>query len=415
MLLLQQMIVLFILMLLGYFARKRDKISDETCKHMSWIVVNIANPAMILNGSVNSEKGIEGSELLMTMGLAVTIFAVLIVLSLIIPIILRVPKKSAGVYRVMTIFSNIGFMGFPVISALYGNEALLYAAVFQIPFNLLIYTYGILALKSGDGEKEKLDLRKVLNIGVFSCFISIFLSFVQIPMPSYIKTTVSMLSNLTAPLSMMVIGASMATIDIKKLFMDAKLLLFAALKLIIIPVAGLFVLKMFIQNEMRLQGYEDKNQISLEAAAEKLNVSTDGIDFHTAKDDSLVCAYLLKKCYNKERFEALIKDAGNPDFLKRLKFKAYAISKINDKCIDKKHLIFNCPECNKKAKQVSKWKYQNRWFWANFTCSCGKKFCGRVSFKKTFDDVIVRRNVGEFKIKKTKTNTAQTAVVGTGE
>lgn len=174
-------------------------------------------------------------------------------------------------------------------------------------------------------------------------------------------------------------------------------------------------LQVFIQNEMRLQGYEDKNQISLEAAAEKLNVSTDGIDFHTAKDDSLVCAYLLKKCYNKERFEALIKDVGNPDFLKRLKFKAYAISKINDKCIDKKYLIFNCPECNKKAKQVSKWKYQNRWFWANFTCSCGKKFCGRVSFKKTFDDVIVRRNVSEFKIKKTKTNTAQTAVVGTGE
>ena len=252
MLLLQQMIVLFILMILGFYARKKDKISDETCKNMSWIVVNIANPAMILNGSVNSEKGIGGSELLTTMGLAIGIFAVLIVLSLIIPVLLRVPKKSAGVYRVMTIFSNIGFMGFPVISALYGNEALLYAAVFQIPFNLLIYTYGILALKSGDGEKEKLDLKKVLNIGVFSCFVSIFLSFVQVPMPSFVKTTVSMLSNLTAPLSMMVIGASMATIDLKKLFTDMKLLLFAMLKLIVIPVAGLFVLKLFIQNEMLL-------------------------------------------------------------------------------------------------------------------------------------------------------------------
>lgn len=252
MLLLQQMIVLFILMLLGYYMRRTDKISDETCKNMSWIVVNLANPAMILNGSVNGEKGIEGSELLMTMGLAVTIFAVLIILSLIIPVVLKVPKKSVGVYRVMTIFSNIGFMGFPVISALYGNEALLYAAVFQIPFNLLIYTYGILALKANDGEKEKLDLKKVLNIGVFSCFISIFLSFVQISMPSFFKTTVSMLSNLTAPLSMMVIGASMATINIKELFMDVKLLLFAGFKLILIPVAGLFVLKLFIQNEMLL-------------------------------------------------------------------------------------------------------------------------------------------------------------------
>ncbi len=170
-------------------------------------------------------------------------------------------------------------------------------------------------------------------------------------------------------------------------------------------------LQVFIQNEMRLQGYEDKNQISLEAAAEKIGVSTDGIDFHTAKDDSLVCSYLLKKCYNKKRFEALIKDTGNPEFFKRLKFKSYAISKISDKHIDKKHLVFNCPKCKQKANQVTKWKYSNRWFWANFTCGCGEKFCGRVSFKKTFDDVIVRKCIAEFKVKKEKTENTEVVSV----
>lgn len=232
--------------------RRKEIISDEMCKSLSWIVVNIANPAMILSGSVNNEKGIAGEELLMTMALAIGIFAGLILISLVVPFILRVPGRSVGAYRVMTIFSNIGFMGFPVISALYGTEALLYASVFLIPFNLLIYTYGILALKSDDGKKEKLDLKKVLNIGVFSCILSFILSFVQIPMPSFVKTTVSTLSNLTAPLSMMVIGASMATIDIKKLFTDVKLLLFAALKLVIVPVAGLLLLKTFIHSQMLL-------------------------------------------------------------------------------------------------------------------------------------------------------------------
>lgn len=230
----------------------QNKISDDTCKSISWIVVNIANPAMILSGSVNSERVVQGRELVMTMVLAVSVFAGLILVSLLIPTILRVPKQSAGAYKVMTIFSNIGFMGFPVISALYGNEALLYASVFLIPFNILIYTYGILALKTNDGEKEKLDLKKVLNIGVFSCFISIILSFVQLPVPSFVKTTVSMLSDLTAPLSMMVIGASMATIDIKKLFTDVRLLLFSVLKLVIVPVAGLFLLKLFIKDQMLL-------------------------------------------------------------------------------------------------------------------------------------------------------------------
>lgn len=174
-------------------------------------------------------------------------------------------------------------------------------------------------------------------------------------------------------------------------------------------------LQKFIQNEMKLSGYEEKNQISLSNAAELLSIKTDDIDFHTAKDDSLVSAHLLKKCYNKQRFEALIRDVSDPEFFKRLRFKSYAISKLSDPDVDKSQLIFNCPECSKKAKRVSGWKYSNRWFWANFTCSCGKKFCGRVSFKKTFDDVIVRRNIGEFKVKKPKNETVETSAVGTGE
>ncbi len=164
-------------------------------------------------------------------------------------------------------------------------------------------------------------------------------------------------------------------------------------------------LQKFVQGEMRLLGYEEKNQVSLEGAAEYLNIKTDNIDFHTAKDDSLVCAYLLKKCYNKERFENLIRDTANPEFFKRLRFKAYSISNLKDPNIDKSQLVFNCEKCGKKANKVTKWKYQNRWFWANFECGCGNKFCGRVSFKKTYDDLIVRRNVGEFKVKKKKENT----------
>ena len=122
-------------------------------------------------------------------------------------------------------------------------------------------------------------------------------------------------------------------------------------------------LQKFVQGEMRLLGYEDKNQVSLEMAAEFLNIKTDNIDFHTAKDDSLVCAYLLKKCYNKERFETLIKDTSNPEFFKRLRFKSYSISNLKDQNVDKSQLEFDCEKCGKKANRVTKWKYSNRWFW----------------------------------------------------
>ncbi len=159
-------------------------------------------------------------------------------------------------------------------------------------------------------------------------------------------------------------------------------------------------LQKFIQNEMKLKGYEDKNQVSLVLAAEFLDVKTDDIDFHTAKDDSLVAAYLLKKCYNAERFVPLIKDTANPEFFKKLRFKSYAISNLKDENVDKKYLEFSCPKCKQKAKKVTKWKYSNRWFSANFICDCGEKFNGRVTFKKTYDDLIVRQKICEFKEKK---------------
>jgi len=169
-------------------------------------------------------------------------------------------------------------------------------------------------------------------------------------------------------------------------------------------------LQKFIQKEMFLKGYEDKNQVSLSLAAEFLKVETEDIDFHNAKDDSLVSAYLLKKCYNEERFIPLIKDTSNPEFFKRLRFKSYAISNLKDENIDKKYLEFVCPMCQKKAKKVSKWKYSNRWFSANFICDCGHKFNGRVTFKKTYDDLIVRQKICEFKEKKKPQNTTEVTV-----
>ncbi len=252
MLLLQQMIVLFVLMLIGYYVSHKGYISDATFKQLSWLVVYVACPAMVISGSVNSGKMMEGRELFATLGLTVVIYTVLILIGLITPLLLGVPKEDRGVYKVMMIFSNIGFMGFPLIGSLYGTEALLYAALFQIPFNVLIYTYGILVLKKKTEDNEKLDLKKILNIGVICCIISIVIALFQIETPAFVKTIVSNLSNLTAPLSMMVIGASLTKIKFKDLFTDIRLLIFCGLKLLVIPILLLLVLRQFIDSEMVL-------------------------------------------------------------------------------------------------------------------------------------------------------------------
>lgn len=164
-------------------------------------------------------------------------------------------------------------------------------------------------------------------------------------------------------------------------------------------------LQKFIQGELRLLGHEIKSQISLSHAAELLGITTENYDLHTAKDDSLLCAALLKKHYNEAAFEELIRDTSNPDFYKRLYFKPHYISRISDNLIDKKTLDFYCEKCESKMSRLTKWRYHNNWFNANFVCDdCGKKFVCRVSYKKTYDNLIVKRRILEPKVKENKEN-----------
>lgn len=171
---------------------------------------------------------------------------------------------------------------------------------------------------------------------------------------------------------------------------------------------GYLDLQKFVQNHLYSKGYEDKNQISVENAAELLGFNTDGYELHTALDDCRVCALMLKQCYNEKLFNSMIRDTNTPDFYARLKFKPYAISDIHDENIEKSQLKFNCPECGGKTERIKAWKYRNRWFMSDFKCkNCGFMFNGRVMFKKTFDNVTVKRRVCEFKVKGKKTDDMQ--------
>ncbi|MBD5501967.1 MAG: AEC family transporter [Lachnospiraceae bacterium] len=251
MLLLQQMVVLFFLMGIGFFCSKKEIITEEVSKKLSAIVVNIANPALVLTGCMGENK-MEGRELLMVAGIVAAVYAALVLLAMLIPRLLFIEKKKRGTYQAMTVFSNIGFMGFPVISAVYGNEALLYASLFMIPYNVLIYTYGVAAMTAGTEEKKKegISLGRIFNVGVVACIVTIIFYLLRISMPEFIEITITHLSNLTAPLSMMIIGASLSGIHLKKLFMDGKLLLFSFVKLLLIPIVGVLLIRQFVENDI---------------------------------------------------------------------------------------------------------------------------------------------------------------------
>lgn len=247
MVLLQQMGILFVYMMIGYVACKKEYFDQEFGKKLSWLVVNVANPMLAISAVVNNEEQIAKKDFYVTVLLAICFYAFFLILAQILPRLIGVQKSDIGVYKMMTTFNNIGFMGFPVIAAAYGNGALIYAVPFSIMFNILCYTWGIQTL-CGGGEKG--NWKRIINIGTISGIISIVLFFMQIPVPKMICSLSAGLSNLTGPHSMLVIGISIAAMELKDLFTDVKLLKFALIKLLAVPVAAMLLVCQVIDNRL---------------------------------------------------------------------------------------------------------------------------------------------------------------------
>lgn len=296
MVMLQQMIVMFLMMAVGYLCYRRQILTEEVSRKVSAIVVNVANPCMILSSALTDQQ-MQGKELVQTLAIVVMMYVFLLVMAQLLPRILCIQKESRGAYAAMTVFANIGFMGFPVLAAMYGNGALLYGAVFQIPFNILIYTYGVAVLtrkpgacakaepnvkaepngKTGErqdaqgitaavnGKSENIEngseqqgkmqgtveiVKKIFNIGVIACITAMLLYFLQTPVPSFLQAFITNLGNLTAPLSMMIIGASLAQMPLKELFLDKKLLLFSLVKLLLLPAVWMIMVNRVAEQEI---------------------------------------------------------------------------------------------------------------------------------------------------------------------
>ena len=134
----QKLLVLFGFMFIGYLSYKKEWITDHTESQLSGLVLNIFNPALIISGVVGSSENGNWTMVLINLLLAVILFAILIFISPLFVRILRIPKNERNIYSVMLIFSNLGFMGIPIIEELYGKGAIIY--VYCIPLFTALFS-----------------------------------------------------------------------------------------------------------------------------------------------------------------------------------------------------------------------------------------------------------------------------------
>lgn len=249
---LQQMLVLFGMMLVGYFCYKIDWIDDHTYGKLSKIVVNILNPLLVIDGVLGKNTGEDLNKLGINFGMMIIYFIFLIIISIPVVKLLRPEKKNVELYRLMMIFSNVGFMGIPVISALYGSGVIIYIVFYMLGYNFLLYTYGIILARrsaqrnSQRSEKEngenntvsfKDNIKSIMNPGVVAGTFAIVLFVMNIQVAAPVASFIKYLSQCVVPMSMILIGASMAQHELKTIFNEMKMYWFLLIRLVIIPIA----------------------------------------------------------------------------------------------------------------------------------------------------------------------------------
>lgn len=128
-------------MMVGLLIRQFGIITQENQRSLSSLVVNVGCPALILSSVAGGVPRLSGSELFETMLTVAATIAILLVFAQILPMLMNYGEKERGAIRDMLVFTNIAFMGIPMILCVYGQEAILYLTLFILPFNLLFFSY----------------------------------------------------------------------------------------------------------------------------------------------------------------------------------------------------------------------------------------------------------------------------------
>ncbi len=240
---LSQMITLFLMMSIGFACNKCKIMNEAFNKYLSKFILYVSLPSMIIAAVLGTDHTLPNSKVFILLALAAGMYVFLILLSIFFAWIMKCPKETKGIYICLFIFSNIGFMGFPVVKVLYGDIAVFYASIFQIPFALLSYTLG-----AGLISKQKPTLnnfrRALLQPGIISAIIAILFYLLNMSMPTVLFNVFDYLGSMTTPASMLIIGSTIACYPLKKVFVSWRLYIMSVIKQLAFP----FVLWLIIRD-----------------------------------------------------------------------------------------------------------------------------------------------------------------------
>ena len=233
----QQVLILFILIMIGFVLGKKNIIGDGAAKALSDIALLLATPCVIALSFAREYD----ANVLKELGIALLVALVIHVVAIgAAELLYRKKTPRDRVLRASTVLSNAGFMGLPLQQAVLGEQGVFYGSAYVTVFTLTLWSYGLITM---DSATRRLSVKRLLvNPGIIGLGIGILVLFLPIDLPELIHAPASHLAALNTPLPMLFIGYNLSKVNLGRALRNKSYYVACAIRLLIVPALAIGVL-----------------------------------------------------------------------------------------------------------------------------------------------------------------------------
>lgn len=226
-----EMLVILFAMVAGYLSRRLGILGGEVDQRVSRLILNITMPAMIVAAVITGDTLPGLSEVLEILKVAVVFYLLEALFMLAAPRLVGGTPGEKGVWRYAMMFPNVGFIGYPVAVALFGPEALFFAVVLALPFNLMSFTMGPLLLVGA----KRFRVRQMFSPCAAAALLGLVLALTGLRPPALLGEMLDFVGGVTVPLSLLLVGSLLAGLPAGQVFASPRLWVLSVLRLLVMP------------------------------------------------------------------------------------------------------------------------------------------------------------------------------------
>lgn len=240
------------LMLAGYAGARKKILCPGFAKSLSWLVMDVFLSCTILNSVTSGSLDISGAQLVKVILLLSLVMLISYAFGALVARVFFKGRENTPVFELLISVMNNIFIGLPIAEALYGATAVLYCALSCIPYNLLLYSYGVWRLRSGKalGGGAAFKIKDVFTVPLFATLAALLIFIFDIQLPYILRELISTTASATMPASMIVIGATLGGVKIADGFKQRYVYLISLMRLVIVPAAVWFIVGLLSTDSM---------------------------------------------------------------------------------------------------------------------------------------------------------------------